>query len=163
MRVLLTILAICLPTAAMALSCIPPNAGRELNVWLEKGHKVTVVSGVLTPVGRAPRRIGKQDVTHPYRLVGTELTRARGDRPFAQDILFTSNCVIEWCGPLPSEPQEGLFLLRKRNGAQLELVTGPCRAGMYQTNRLYLDALRRCLAKGQCGEKELKMLSFSRG
>ena len=161
MRGLLALVLVLMPGVAAALSCVPPNPGRELNVNAEKGRPTVVVAGTLLPPDHKPRRKGHATVTIHYRLEGLRLSGDGEDAPFDAGVDYQSDCVATWCGPLPETATEGLFLLRDRGEGWYLLITGPCPFGHYgvQTDD-QLDALRTCLAAGRCGEDELERLRY---
>ena len=163
MRIGLAILFACVPMVAHALSCMAPNAGRELNAMLENDTPVAVVAGKLLPPAHVPRRKGHATVTIRYRVEGTRLAPDGRNLPFEADIDLESNCVAVWCPELPAEPLDGLFILRDRGRTGFALTTGPCPHGLYVAHDdARIDALERCLAKGACEAAELEILDYRR-
>ena len=161
MRGLFTVILTLLPSVAWSLSCVVPNAGREFNTATQGQRQIVVVSGVLLPPSPTPSRIGKQDFRAVYRIVGTRMDDDGRERRFAEDIVFKSSCVIEWCGPVPDAPVEGVFLLEDGDDRRLTLSTGPCPSGLYQYPGHKIDAFRSCVSQGQCGDSELRTLDYS--
>ena len=159
MRALLAVVLILVPGVAAALSCLPPNPGRELNANAENGRPTVVVAGTLLPPDHTPRRKGHATVTIRYRLQGLRLSADGEDAPFEAGVDYQSECVAAWCGPLPETATEGVFLVRDRGERRYLLITGPCPFGQYdvQTHD-QLHALRACLAAGRCGPEELERL-----
>ena len=158
MRLLLALTLTLLPSAAFALSCIPPNAGRELNIASEKGQIRHVVVGTLIRETRPAQRKGYADVTIGYRLDGMRIEPG-GQTEYTARISYQSNCVASWCGPVPQNGTRGLFLARPRGKLAPLIVTGPCGGGHYPVpDAAKIKALAACLAAKGCRQRELEVL-----
>ena len=162
MRLLLSLMLMLIPSAAMALSCLSPNIGRSLNDAAERGDARMVVAGVLLPPEGPVKRKGFATVTVSYRLVGAQLLPGRQDRHFARNINLESSCVLDqWCGPLPDEPIEGVFLLQREDGVAPLLRVGPCPGAIFVRYDLDdIDTIRQCLTDGRCSEAGLRSLDY---
>ncbi len=160
MRAILAILLALLPSAALALSCVPPNAGREFNRHADEPP--TVVIGTLDRDGM-PGRKGHATVWVGYRLTGVQLMANGSEAPFDRQIDYRSGCIASWCGKLPAPGSEGLFLLQDRGETPPLVSTDACGGGHYDPPD---DAGRRaiaaCVAAGRCGAAELEMLDIRR-
>ena len=151
-----------LPAAAAALSCAPPNAGREFNAMVEKGQKPIIVIGTLTRDGK-PRRKGRANVWIGYQLSGQQLQPDRTVAAFAGGATYRSNCIGRNCGRLPVSGTTGLFLLRQIDGQWPLITTGPCGGGHYDMpDRLRRGHLFTCVAEGRCGPDEIRALGPAR-
>ena len=162
MRFLLSALFFLMPSAALALSCMVPNAGDSLNHATENGYRQIVVAGVLLPPENKVVRKGYATVTARYRVVGTQLLPGDRDRHFARGVDLKSSCVLDqWCGPIPDKPIEGVFLMDDKGDLGPLLVVSPCPGAIYSRyGPEQIQALRQCLTAGICGEKELQVLSY---
>ncbi len=162
MRLLLVLCLSLFPGVAMALSCIAPNAGRSLNDAAERGERLTVVAGVLLPPEGLRGREGYETFTAKYRLVGTMLLPGGRDRHFARDITFRSSCMLDqWCGPVPMQATDAVFLLKDQGDQGLILDTNPCPSAIFfRYGPDQIQALRECLTHGECGPIDLRTLDY---
>ena len=160
MRVLFALVFFCLPSLAMALSCLPSNAAREFNSAVENKRTVALVSGTLSPLETNLVRKGFEDVSAEYSLLGTKLMGHGPDKAFDQKITVSSGCVLDqWCAPIISKPIEALFLLRRSEDGQYQLKLHACPSAIYNRySSAHLQILRNCIARGFCRQSDLERL-----
>ncbi|MEM9138969.1 MAG: hypothetical protein AAGB15_04005, partial [Pseudomonadota bacterium] len=69
-RLLVLLLAVAAPTAAHALSCLPPNPVREIMALAEQGTRPHALIGTIVPQGITPVRLAQEPVTQTYTFAG---------------------------------------------------------------------------------------------
>ncbi len=160
MRFLLTLIFVALPSLAMALSCMAPNAARELNFALEDGKAVTVVKGTLLPPAGAVRRRDYEEFSAVYTLLGARLMAQGRDQTFAEMVTVTSGCVLnQWCGQIVSKPIKAVFVLQNTIDGQYRLDLHACPGSIYtEYGPSETRILRNCLARGRCTERDIEQL-----
>ena len=163
MRFLLASALTLLPGIASALSCLPPNPGRELNAWADRGKVQHVVTGTLTRDDPPPQRAGYTEVTAEYRLRGVRYFDDGTEAAYSARIAYRSGCAASWCGRIPPSGTTGLFLVRPRGKSVPLVSTGPCGGGHYKVpDDRGISALKACLQAGRCSGADLQDLGYRR-
>ena len=160
MRLILTLAFIALPSLAMALSCLPPNAAREVNFALERNQEVTIVKGTLVPPSGSLKRRAFEDVSAVYNLLGARLMAYGDDQTFIGKVTVTSGCMLDqWCGQIVKKPTKAVFILRNAADGQYRMNLSPCPSAIYPDYGANEERiLRNCLARGRCTERDIEQL-----
>lgn len=136
------------PAAAQALSCLPPNPAREVDQAFRAGGEPRLMIGRLTTPF--------DNENGSYRFDGRVLGRSITIDRLSANVDVSASCVGEWCGELPREPVEGLFISVHPAGG-FKLTFGPCGGARYETpTDEQLRALEHCIAAQGCSAAEIE-------
>jgi hypothetical protein len=155
-----------LASPAAALSCMRPNIAVGFNWAQDKDDTFVIAVGKLTQTGVLvePSITIKDGLELPSPGAYSADMEARFlgknglGKTHTTPIQVHEECVAHWCGVFPVEDQEMVMILRK-DGDELVLDSSPCQ-GTYQANPTprMIKALRSCMKKGHCSDKQVMML-----
>lgn len=141
-----------IPTQAFALSCAPANFGSEFNRIAEAKELYWIGYGELRMTGPLPETRRGQPYSAEYEFIG-RINFSRNK--VAHDVTMESTCTGTWCGNMPKEQVPVIVFMEHRND-ELFLSSRPCNADFLTEPSLgEVGALRACLKKGKCHEKEI--------
>lgn len=155
----LVCLMLAAPGIAHALSCMAPNPAHEINWMLEKGRKVALITGRLTPVSEVPDLTPEgPPVLANYRLDGSRITEGNVVPVTGVEVLLTGVCAGPWCASLPRTTDPQLFVLEGEDET-LTATIGPCQGTLHRPpDPDQVEALQRCLKGGGCSDNDVMLL-----
>ena len=138
---------------ALALSCMVPNFADTFNRLHDAPERYVMAVGMLSPRGELPLSAPGEEASAPYDLKG-RLIGVTGDVMVTIPLTVQTRCLAVWCGAFPvMEHPVAMFL--ERDGTDYTLTVGPCPGDLHSSpTEAQVDALRRCLAQGVCGDAE---------
>ena len=138
---------ILVPATAQALSCLAPNPAREVDQAFRSGGEPSLM------IGRRTTHFDNDNGS--YRFEGRVLAQNITIDKLSASVDVAASCVASWCGELPREPVEGLFVSIHPAGG-FKLTFGPCGGTSYEApTEEQLRALQRCIEAGRCSAEDV--------
>lgn len=155
-RSALLALAVSVPQAASALSCLPYSVESAFVQADEADESYVVVRGSLS---FDARKLPKVDLERqgdtppmtliPAKLTGKSLTQAGFVVPFDRDVTLAVACFGPWCAQVPHKTDVLAFVERGREGYVVS--TNPCSGFLFAApNPAMIRAVRACFAGKAC-------------
>ena len=145
---LLAIALMLIPASAQALSCAAPNAARQVDEAFRAGGDPRLL------IGRLTTPFDNENASYRFegRVLGSGVTIDR----LSANVDVSATCVAAWCGELPREPVEGLFISDHPAGG-LKLTFGPCGGAQHETpTDDQLRTLERCIEARGCSAADIE-------
>ena len=156
MKALLTALALCLPSPALALSCMPYDAVLAYHDAAKSDDSYVVVLGDLTfDDGKLPvtdwehQQDTPPDTLFQGTLTGHSLTHDGFTAPFDRTIRINVQCFGPWCSSLTPDIDYLTFLKQTDSGYLLEV--NPCGGFAFGTpSQQVTDQIAACFRGERC-------------
>ncbi len=144
-------IAALIPAQSLALSCAPSNFANEFNRIAEAKELYWIGYGELRMTGPVPETQEGQPYFAAYEFTG-RINFSRNK--VAHDVTLEAVCMASWCGNMPEE-NVPMFVYLEHRDEELFLKSHPCGGDFLREPTLgQVGALRACLKKGRCDEKE---------
>ena len=151
----LALLGACLAlpvNTANALSCSPKgfNLKDVYNSHAASQDTYTFIVGKFISGSKNIQNIERKTKTYLFTFKGSIIGRSSLTQT-QREVLFDSNCIASWCGPLPENGREVIAAAKIMNDGSYRVISGPCSPNQFSNDiQSKVKTIQTCMSSGIC-------------